>query len=299
MRYANLRSMNLNLLPILQSLLSTRNVTRSAEQLHMSQPAVSDALAKLRVHYDDDLLVRAGRGMKPTQFALSLQTVLDDSIEAMERLIQRESFDLHDLQRRFIISTVDSVVLTLVNKLISDLRTEAPGVTVQFIDPHSEDLQALRATEIDLLILPRGVLDTSGMHEIELYQETFVCIARADHPKVNGILSKRAYNAMTHAAFRPDHRMDLSFETTLVGQNQNDVVRLPNFTLLPAIVEQSDAVALIQKRTAEHFAARYDIKLFQPPFPIPSVAIAGYWSQIHNRDSAHEWFRNRVRLAAL
>ncbi|MEM7004136.1 MAG: LysR substrate-binding domain-containing protein [Pseudomonadota bacterium] len=298
MRYAHLRSINLNLLPILQSLLETRNVTRSAEQLHMSQPAVSEALAKLRLHYEDDLLVKTGREMKPTQLALSIQQELNHSVAALEQLIQRERFDPGQLTRRFIVATVDTVILTLVNKLVAELQGEAPGVSLQFVDLKLEDLKTLQAGEIDMLILPRNVLETDELHEIELYQESFVCIARTDHPEVAGGVSKRAYKAMNHAAFRAHHRLDLTYETSLVGTNQNDVVRLPHFALLPAIVEESDAVALIQRRAAEHFAARYNIQMFAPPFAVPEVTIGGYWSRIHHRDSAHEWFRNKVRAAA-
>jgi len=298
MRPSKLRSINLNLLPILQSLLTTRSVTRTAEHLHMSQPGVSDALAKLRAHYNDDLLVRAGGEMQPTQLALALQEELNGSIEALERVIERDGFDPKKLERRFVISTADVVVLSLVNKVIDGLEDEAPGVTVQFEGIQADYLDSVRTGEVDLLVGPHNVLETKGLMEMELYDETLVCIARRNHPKIKGQLSSRAYKDLAHAAFRANQRTNESFETMLVGTRQNDIVRLPHYTLMPVIVEESDVVAMIPKRAAEYYAERHRIQAFDPPFKVPNVTIAAYWSRIHDRDPAHKWFRNRVRSAA-
>lgn len=298
MRSTRLRSINLNLLPILWSLLSTRSVTRTAEQLHMSQPGVSDALAKLRIHYDDELLVRTGNEMQPTQLALALKTRLNESIEALEHVVERESFDPKKLERRFVVSTADSVVLVLVNSIIGGLREEAPGVSVQFADLQADYLQLVRSGEVDLLIGPQNVIQSSGLEQTELYQETLVCIARKSHPKINGKLDVRAYNELVHAAFRANHQTAASLETTVVGEGQDDIVRLPQQTLLPGIVEESDLVALVPSRVADYFVKRFEIQILKPPFEVPVVPIAAFWSRIHDRDLAHRWFRDRVQSAA-
>ena len=298
MRQSRLRSINLNLLPILQSLLKTRSVTRTAEHLHMSQPGVSDALAKLRTHYNDDLLVRAGGEMQPTQLALALQEELNGSMEALELVVEREGFDPKRLKRRFVISTADIVVLALVNKVIDGLQDEAPGVTVQFEGIQADYPHLVRTGEVDLLVGPHNVLETKGLIHMDLYEETSVCIARRGHPKIDGQLSNRTYRELVHASFRANQRTNETLETMLVGTHQNDIVRLPHYTLMPVIVEQSDVVAMIPKRAAEYYAKRHEIQAFDPPFEVPNVTITAYWSRIQDRDPAHIWFRNRVRSAA-
>ncbi len=297
MRPSRLRSINLNLLPILQSLLTTRSVTRTAEQLHMSQPGVSDALAKLRIHYKDDLLVRAGGEMQPTQLALALQEELNGSIEALERVIERETFDPGVLERRFVIATADVVVLALVNNLIEDLQKEAPGVMVQFEDLPSDYFDSVRTGSIDLLLGPQYVLETKGLVEMALYDETVVCIARKNHPRIKGRLSTEDYRDLAHASFRANQRTDKTFQTLHLGAAPNDIVRLPYYTLMPVIVEESDVVAMIPKRAAEYYAKRHNIQILNPPFKVPNVTIAAYWSRIHDRDPAHVWFREKVRSA--
>lgn len=298
MPQANLRSVNLNLLPILRALLSTQNVTRAAEQLHMSQSAVSEALGKLRLQFNDDLLIKVGREMKPTQLALSLQAQLDESMRMLEELVQAESFDPASLDRRFVISTADTVMLALAEPLIEQLSNQAPGVSVQFVDIGFDMRRSLVSGELDLLIMPGGFEETVGLYELPLYDDTFVCIARKGHPEISRKLTRAKYDALSHVAFRADHRVEASVETTLVGVNQRDVVRLPSFVLLPALVERSDSVALIQKRAAEHFVGRYDIEVFKPPFEAPVVSHTAYWSRIHDRDPAHQWFRSQLQEAS-
>jgi len=263
----------------------------------MSQPGVSDALAKLRAHYRDDLLVRTGGEMQPTRFALELQEELNGSIEALERVIERDTFDPNMLERRFVIATADVVVLAFVNQVIERIQDEAPGVSIQFEDLPADYFDSVRTGAVDLLVGPQNVLETKGLAEMELYEETVVCIAREGHPKVTGRLSKEAYRDLPHASFRANQRTDRTFETTHLGPGQNDIVRLPQYTLMPVIVEQTDIIAMLPRRAAEYYVKRHRIQVFELPFEVPNVTIAAYWSRIHDRDPAHIWFRDKVRSA--
>lgn len=299
MQRTSLRSLNLNMLPILQSLLTTLNVTRTAEQLHMSQSAVSDALAKLRIQFKDELLVRVGREMRPTALALDMQDRLDASMRSVEDLIQVQPFDVAGLERRFVVSTADSVMLALADALVEQLMPHVPRISVQFVDITFDVRRLLVAGEVDLLVVPSGVTtETAGLQEMALYEDTFVGIARRGHPAVKGKLTRAAYDGLQHISFRANHRLEESVETSLVGLRQRDVVRLPSFTLMPALVERSDAVALMQKRAAEHYVERYDIEMFVPPFAVPVVSHHAYWGRIYERDPAHRWFRQQLELAS-
>ena len=295
----NLRSINLNLLPILHSLLKTQNVTRSAEQLNMSQSAVSEALGKLRLQFRDELLVKVGRGMKPTPMALSLQDELNEVMQSLEELVQTEQFEPSELERRFLIATADAVMLALTESLVNILDREAPGVSIHYVDVKYDMTRGLTAGDLDFVIVPGGMIDDAGLAHMPLYEDRFVCIARSGHPDIKPGLSRAEYDNLSHIAFRADYRNHETVETSLVGKNQKDIVRLPSFMLLPAMVERSDAVAMMQNRAAEHFVERYDIQIVDPPFKAPVVTHCAYWGRIHDADPAHQWFRKQLRQAAL
>ena len=298
MHRRSLRSVNLNLLPILQSLLATQNVTRAAEHLNMSQSAVSEALSKLRLQFNDEILIKVGREMRPTPLALAIEDQLDAALMSIETLVQRDRFDPARLSRRFVVATADTVVLCLAPPLIDHLGAQAPNAFVQFVDVQGTSQKELQSGDIDMIIMPSGLLDTEDFQEASLYEETFVGIARQNHPLFEMDLSRKDFDSLPHISFRPDHRQELTFETSLVGEDQQDVIRLPHFTLLPAMVEESDAVAMIQKRAAEHYVSRYKIEIFDLPFDVPSVSIAGFWGRVHERDPAHQWFRSQMQQAA-
>ncbi len=294
----HLRSVNLNLLPILEALLSTRSVTAAGEKLHMSQSAVSDGLARLRVQFRDDLLVRKNREMVLTPLARDLIAPLQNVLAGAEALVGHRSFVPAELEREFVVATADPVVMALAAGVYREIHTQAPRVSVRFVGLMDRDYERLRAMELDLVIVPRGYLKREHLIEQPIYQEPFVCIARRDHPAIRKRLGRKLYSRLPHVSYRADRQSTVSMEERLLGLEQQDVIKVPSFSLLPLIVEQTDAIALVQKRVAERFAATANIALYQPPVPIPPLEVCLYWSHAHERDAAHEWFRNQLRGVA-
>lgn len=291
----HLRSVNLNLLPILEALLSSRSVTAAAAKLHMSQSAVSDGLARLRVQFRDELLVRKHRGMVPTPLARELLAPLSAVLGEIEALVDRRRFEASELTREFVVATADPVVMALGAVLLRELLRVAPGVSVRFVDLSNRDDERLGAMEIDLAILPRGYLRRKNLLEQPIYREPFVCIARRNHPAITRRLDRKLYARLPHVSYRPDRETAASMEDRLLGLEQNDVIKVPNFSMLPLIVEQTDAIALVQRRIAERFAALTDIEIHAPPIAIPPLEVCMYWSHAHERDAAHAWFRDLVK----
>jgi len=294
MNSARLRSVNLNLLPILEALLATRSVTGAASRLHMSQSAVSDALARLRHQFRDELLVRRGRGMTLTPLAQQLLAPLQELVGRVDALVTARPFAPGDLEREFVIATADPVIMALGGGLLRQLQESAPRASLRFVDLDLSDHDRLRALELDLVILPRGFLRTDRLLEQPLYQEFFVCIARRGHPLIRRRLNRKLYESLPHASYRADPRTRVSMDARLLGLEQHDVVMVPNFSILPLIVEQSDAIALVQRRIAERFAATANIHLYEPPVPIPPLDICMYWSTAHDSDPANSWLRNTL-----
>jgi len=294
----HLRSVNLNLLPILDALLTSRRVTAAAAKLHMSQSAVSDALARLRVQFRDDLLVRRNREMILTPLARDLIAPLHEILASVETLVGRRSFLPAELEREFVVATADPVVMALAAGLYGELQATAPGVSVRFVGLQNYDDDRLRAMELDLVVVPRGYLRREQLVESPVYEEPFVCIARRGHPAIRTKLDRRLYSRLPHVSYRADLQSTVSMEERLLGLEQRDVIKVPSFSLLPIIVEQTDAIALVQRRVAERFAQSADIVLYDPPVAITPLVVCMYWSPAHERDAAHAWFRSAVKAVA-
>ncbi len=291
----NLRSFNLNLLPILDALLTTRNVTQAAELLHMSQPAVSEALAKLRLHFNDPLLEKVGREFKTTVLAESLKPKLAQTLAHIRQLLIEETFEISQLKRRFVIATADIVTLKLAPKLINLVLAKAPNVSIQFIDLQSTSYKALIAGTVDFMILPERVIPSDGLCSMTLFKDSFVCIARKDHPKIGAKLTKSLYQELPHITYRADHKTQNTVETSVIGFNQKDVLRLPQFSLLPFFIENSDAIALVQKSVAQRFEKVTNIRIMTPPIAFPSINVCAYWNYNQDHDKAHQWLRSELK----
>ena len=290
-----LRDVNLNLLPVLHALVHHRNVTRAGEALHMSQSAVSDALAQLRHVLGDPLLVKSGRQMVLTDLARSLIPQIDETIGHVQRLLGGPDFDPAALEQRFVIGTADSVVMTLGPPLAAALAAQAPRASVQFVDARTETLRDAELGAVDLVIVPEHLHGQFAGHRREvLYEDEFVCILRRDHPLANKRLTPRAYWDATHVSFGPDPTTESTFEAELVrrqGMRQFERVRVSQFALLPAFVETSDAIAMLPRRIAERLCAQAEIRIAKLPFPSEPVPICMFWNELKHNDPAHRWLR--------
>lgn len=294
----HLRSVNLNLLPILDALLSCRSVTAAGAKLHMSQSAVSDALAKLRVQFRDDLLVRRKREMVLTPLARDLVAPLHELLAGVETLVGHRSIVPAELEREFIIATADPVVMALAAGVFRKIQPLAPQVSVRFVGLQARDEQRLRATELDLVILPRGYLRRAQLIELPIYEEPFVCIARRDHPAIRKRLDRKLYSRLPHVSFRTDQDSTVSMEERMLGLEAQDVIKVTSFSLLPLIVGQTDAIAVVQRRVAERLVKSANIAIYEPPIHIPPLQVCMYWSPAQAHDGAHEWFRNQLQAVA-
>lgn len=292
-----LRSVDLNLLPVLRELLRTRNVTRASEVLNMSQSAVSEALRRLRMQFKDEILVRVGREMLPTHFASGLSEPVEQALADLERLLAAEpSFDPARIQRRFVIATADCVVLALGSGLTRALSEAAPGVSVQFVDLQYVEARDLELGRLDFLIRPM-LPDEHCLSErvMLLYQEEWVYIARKGHPQVTRDSSLEALEDLTSIAFRPDPESPLR---TLPHAERADLLRVPQFTTIPFIVETSDAIAVVQRDIAERLATMLNIQILDTRPKMTSTPVHARWADIHENDPEHRWFRELIAQIA-
>ena len=298
----NLRSINLNLLPVLRELLRTRNVTRASERLGLTQSATSAALGRLRVLLHDDLLIMAGRRMQLTETAQRLVAPLEEALAALEHVVAAPAFDPSQLERRFVIATADYVSFLLAGAVVHRVTRNAPRCSVQFIDIPANYLARMRMGEIDLLLAPDlGISRQPGVRTMPLIRDRMVCIAARGHPGIGKSLDQRTYLQLPHAAFQVSDSNAASFEQTFLHRRhvrQNNIVFVPNFMLLPQIVAETECIALVHRKLAQRFTAMAAIRLLEPPLRIPDIEIAAFWTASQDRDPAHRWLRDTLREAS-
>ncbi|NIB40497.1 LysR family transcriptional regulator [Pseudomaricurvus alkylphenolicus] len=289
----NLRALDLNLLPVLRSLIQTKSVSRTAEVLHMSQSAVSEALKRIRLQFEDEILVRAGRSMVLTHFAGTLEPRLARALSEIESMTQPQELELETLRRELVIATADNVVATLGCGLLADLSEHAPNVHVKFLDLQDLDINALKRGDLDLVILPEGFIDEPELHHLELFQEDFVAISRKGLFNANLCLTEQDLRAVQRIGFCGDTTLGLRIIGPTEPEDKEQIM-IPQLTLLPYFVEQSEAVALVQRPVAERFTRYFAIDIHEIDLGLPTVKVCAYWAEVHHNDEFHHWFRDRL-----
>jgi LysR family transcriptional regulator, nod-box dependent transcriptional activator len=295
-----LRRHNLNLLPILRELLRTQSVTRTADAVGLGQSAVSSALARLREEFDDDLLIMVGRKLELTEKALTLVAAVERTCAEAEALLRPTRFCPAEESRRFVIATADYVSYLLAPALVQLLAQEAPSASVHFIDLGSDLEPGLMRGEIDFIVIPEETADdlVASYSRLMLFRDQTVVISAANNRRISEGLTREVYETSPHAMFSLPPRKEVSFEAKnleISGIRQKNRVLVEQFLTLPAIVEATDCLSLIQRKLALRFQRSHDIRIHDAPFLIGDLKITAYWPRGFDRDPAHAWFRRKLK----
>lgn len=297
-----LRRHNLNLLPILRELLHTRSVSRTAERVGLSQSAVSTALAKLREAFGDEILVPVGRTMELTHLGASLVEQVGRACGEIETLLQPQKFQPETQTRRFVIATADYISLLMAPRLAVLMAERAPLASVSFMDVGPNLTADMMGGKIDVAIMPdhaHRTLDAKLDRTLLFRDETVVIASRRLRP-FKGHLTREIYCKAQHAMMQMVPGMDPRGTVAGLrdlGIEQHALVLVQQFSALPAIVEKSACLALLQRRLAERFSSHYDIELFRPPFTLPPLDISMFYAPATVRDEGHQWFRDLLTEA--
>jgi DNA-binding transcriptional LysR family regulator len=294
-----IQKMDFELLRYFAHLHRERHLTRAAEAAGLSQPAMSRALARLRELFDDELFVRTPRGMLPTPRADVLAPQIDAVISAADALGRPTAFDPGKLERRFAIAMADMFEVDLIPRLVDVLATTAPGVTLltRPLADHPDD--ALASGRLDLLIGIRMGMPADAIAS-QLYEETFTCAVRADHPAVGKRLTVAKYCELPHLQIAPRGEPGGAVDTALdaLGMSRRVVARTYGFLSAPAIVASSDLILTAPSRVLRPLAEPFRLRLLTPPIDIPSFTIWQAWHPRVDADPAHAWFRTQVAAVA-
>ncbi|MEM1178644.1 MAG: LysR family transcriptional regulator [Acidobacteriota bacterium] len=297
----DLNAVDLNLLVALDALLELRSVRGAARRLHITPPAMSHKLRRIRKLIGDDLLVRAGRGLVATPRAEALAEPVRALLhQTRDLLADPESFSAGTLRRAFRIVCTDHISTILLPHVERLLAEEAPGVDIYVCPVLPEMMDQLRSGAVDVAI--RVVTSTPPEMQVRpLFEDRHVTVARFNHPRIPGPdLSLEAYLAEQHVLVAPGGTPTGPIDELLEKQGlRRRVARTrPNFLSALWLVAESDALLTVSRRFVEATAARFDLTVLPTPLPVQDYALSMLW---HPRtDSAREeaWFRDVLRRAA-
>lgn len=292
----DIKQFDLNLLVTLDTLLAERNVSRAAKRLHLSQPALSARLTRLRELMGDPLLLPAQRGMIPTQRALELQAPLHAAIESVRQVIATGmAFDPATAMATIVIAASDYVQYSVLMPLALALKREAPGLSIAWrtIDTGMLDMQMARG-EVDLaLTTPETAPESLRMRT--LYREEYVAIARSGHPALSQPLDLDTFCRLEHVIVSPQgggFHGPVDDALTAIGLSRRVALSVPGFLVVPEIIARSDMIALVPARVAEGRMGR--VRLLTPPLTVPGFDMAMVWHERTTTHPLHRWLRQRM-----
>jgi DNA-binding transcriptional LysR family regulator len=303
----SLRNVNLNLLPILRSLLKTTSVSRTASALHLSQPTVSDALARLRVVLNDQLLVRIGSGMKLTPRATELLAPLDAVCENLENLLRLENFEPSTQVRDLVIATSDICAYMLVRKFLNFIRAEAPRMTLHVTEIDSNLREKMASGDVDFALLPEIAVEhlaPAPLRFAPLEQLSTSVLMWNQHPlAAHSSLTPEDLLPFPLIAFYPDPVLTdpkyFDSQVTWHGVDLKIEVRIGQMLLIPHLLTASNSVAFVTTQLAKDMAATHALVVHANPFPESPTRIGLVWSPVCDGDPVHKWIRESLAAQAL
>lgn len=290
----NLATLDLNLLRVFDAVYTHRNVSAAAAALSMSQPAVSNALRRLRREFGDELFTRSPQGMNPTPAAdRAAATVAQALLLLREGLEPAPSFDAASARRKFTLNMSDIGEIVFLPSLLRFLQEAAPQVRIEAVTlPVREARLAMEAGAVDLAI---GFLPDlkAGFYQQRLFEQKYVCMVRQGHPRIGESMTMKTFIEARHAVVNAEGTghgiVEAMFERA--GLAPEMIVRLPHFLAAPTVVAATDLVATVPFKMGEHYARILPLRLLPHPLRIPVFQVNQYWHRRYHKDPANRWLR--------
>ena len=292
----DIRSVDLNLLVMLDALMRTNSVSRAAEELGMSQPAVSAALGRLRKTFGDPLFVRSSHGMQPTARALQLAAPLRAVMDCIRHdLLHPSVFDPASAERTVVVNLADVGELVFLPKLFARLRALGPRLTMRTVTlPVAEIEAALESGDVDLAIGYFPTLRGAGTYQQRLFSHAFVCAVRSRHPLEGPRMTRRQFEEAEHVVVQGKTNDVLDHALAASGLRRAVVLTMPHYLAMPLVVRESNLVATVPFVIGASFAGVGGLRTLRPPIPVEMPVLRQYWHARYHRDPFNQWLRTIV-----
>lgn len=288
------KDIDLNLLVVFLEVFQERQISQVARRLQLSQPAVSNALARLRKTFDDELFVRTASGMQPTPLAQQLAEPIASALANITKALnQQENFNASNSQRHFKLAMTDVGEMYFMPRLIAQCRRFAPAIKISTVRAASVDLMAAMETgQVDLTIAAFAEI-SGALYQRRLFQQDYVCLYRHGHPLMHEGVSQadflRAEHIIVASRESPYDKINQVLEKAGIVSRASFTV--PHFSALPYILSNTDAVATVPQKLAESAVAPFNLAFSKPPLPMPVLQTNIYWHRRFAQDEGNQWLR--------
>jgi len=292
----NLLGIDLNLLLVFEAVYLDRNLTQAGERLNLSQPAVSNALKRLRDKLQDPLFIRTADGMVPTAYAESIMPAVAQSLAGLrDCFAARREFE-PESRHNFRLMMGDYNGAIVMPRLMQTLAQQAPAITVtnSHIDRNSA-YEKLRTGRVDLVIT--AALEGPGLYQQQLFEDRYVTLAGEHNDHIRNGLNLDRFCELPHVLFSLEGHGRSNVDKALepLGRKRHIALRVPHVSIIPAVLEQTDYLATLPARVALNYMERYRLRLFETPVELDQERVFQYWHSRQHQDPACVWLRKLLK----
>jgi len=292
---------DLNLLPVLLVMMEERNVTRAAERLGITQPALSNALNRLRETLNDPLFIRERYGMRPTPKAEQLAQVVGAALSSIDKsILGQQDFDPLHATRLFTLAPNSYVEFIMMPAIVARLRISAPGIRLR-LTPFGNDVTETGVISGNTdMVLGRIVEPPDNLVVQHLMNEGLACVIRADHPLVGENLSAEQYEQLKHVNVLPPGRMRAGLYQALEqrGLRRQVAVSVTHFLAVPEMIAVTDYCATLPRLICQHLSRDQRLRIVPAPVDLGTFPVEMGWHARYRDDPAHRWFRTLITETA-
>ena len=308
----NFRTFDLNLLRVFDQVMAERNLTRAAENLAMSQPAVSNALNRLRDALGDKLVTRSGYGVEPTPRALALWPAVSDALRQLEGALTPGQFVASQANNTFVLAMADATAAKLMPGLVEIIERDAPGISMRLVPLTTRDPRPLLdqgAIDLAVGFFPAVVADLTAQSQAgnmpafdhqRLYDGSYRCVMRRGHPLEGARLTLDRFCEARHMLVsfsgRPYGFIDEALAA--LGRKRRIVLTVNQFFTAGRVVTRSNLLTVLPQHFVDETGMASDLVVRDLPFEVPMVHVESLWHHRQGQRSEHAWLRLAVWTAA-
>lgn len=293
----NLRALDLNLLLVFDAVYGERSISKAAKRLHLSQPTVSNALARLRERLADPLFERSAQGMAPTPRAKQLADPIRQALHLLERGLRNDDgFDFAQSEREFVVAVEDYDEAVILPGFMRWLAQVAPRIRIRIRPESSAQLKAeLREGTVDLA-LDYFTLPQPAYRSKCVLTENLLSLSRRDHPLVTDRLTLEHYLALPHIvlASAANARSMIDLALSKRGLQRHIAVTVPHFISMPLMAQATDMICTLPRRMGLLYADNFRLRSHAVPLRIPQFPVYLIWHEAVEADAGHQWFRQHL-----
>lgn len=294
----NLASVDLNLFVALDALLADRSVSRAASRMGLTQPGMSNALARLRKLLDDPLMVRNGNEMTLTPRAEELAQSTRTALEILaSALADQGSFDPTDTDASFTLSCSDYSLLILIAPLVRRMAIDFPRVNIRVLPRLKTPAELLRAGTVDFVVEPEGVIDDPGLSSLPLFSDHWVCCVWGGSGVTGEYIALDSYLKLGHIIYSMGRDQPVSIPDQYFargGVTRRVEFMVENFLLTPTLLQGTELVSLVPSRAAPYLQRTADVRFLEPVFDVPTFTERLWWGRHQDVSPSHSWLRSQI-----